>query len=216
MKTYIKVLGILSLLTTLTITGILAVITIEEDGDDRLIAIALFIPLYFIFHFLIANRFGFNYKQEDSKSLSKLFIISSIASFLILLFVPMHFAVRELKQSNKEKKLELEFSEMKDWGVDTTAYSYYGKLRTKYFENDIMYQLNVKSEKPFKTNLTGFKIELLDKDGFKIKKISINDYSRSVDDDNNVYGISSNSNSYMPIEDYSRIENWTLLVTTEN
>ena len=215
MKTYIKVLGILSLLTTLTITGFLTVITIKEDGDSRLIAIALFIPLYFIFHFLIANRFGFNYKQEDSKSLSKLFIISSIASLLILLIVPMQFAVRALKQTNKEKKLVLEFSEMKDWGVDSTAYSYYGKLRTKYFENDIMYQLNVKSEKPFKTNLTGFEIELLDKDGFKIKKISITDYSRSVTDDGKVYGISANSNSYMSIEDYSRIENWTLLVASQ-
>ena len=215
MKTYIKVLGILSLLTTLTITGFLTVITIKEDGDSRLIAIALFIPLYFIFHFLIANRFGFNYKQEDSKSLSKLFIISSIASLLILLIVPMQFAVRALKQTNKEKKLVLEFSEMKDWGVDSTAYSYYGKLRTKYFENDIMYQLNVKSEKPFKANHTGFEIELLDKDGFKIKKISITDYSRSVTDDGKVYGISANSNSYMSIEDYSRIENWTLLVASQ-
>jgi|SRR5690554_1862711 len=216
MKTYIKVLGILSLLTTLTIIGVLTVLTIEEDGDDRLIAIALFIPLYFIFHFLVAYRFGFNYKQEDSKSLSRLFMISSIASFLILLIFPMQFAVRELQQSKRERKLELEFSEMKDWGIDTSAYSYYGELRTKYFENDIMYQLNVKSEKPFKTNLTGFKIELLDKDGFKIKEISIYHYSQSVDDDGKVYGISANSSSYMSIEDYSRIGNWALLVSTEN
>lgn len=216
MKNYIKILGILSLLTTISVIATLTIFIIEEEGDDRLIGIALFIPVYFILHFLIANRFGLNYKQEESKILNKLFLISSIASFLILLFVPFRFAIQEIVLANKHQKLEVEYSKMKDWRIDTTAYSYNGKLRTKYFENDIMYQLDVESELPFKHDLVGFTIELLDNEGFKIKDISITNYSQSVDLDGKVYGISANSVSYMSIEDYSRIGDWNLLVNTKN
>ena len=138
MKIYIKILGILSLVTILAVIIFLSIISLESKENDRLLSISLFIPTYFILHFLIINRFGFNFKQEEDGKFNKLFITISIFSILFLFLLPVNFAFNHFKEENFKRKLELEFDEMKDWGEDITAYGYIGQLKTKYHKGEII------------------------------------------------------------------------------
>ena len=99
MKIYIKILGILSLVTILAVIIFLSIISLESKENDRLLSISLFIPTYFILHFLIINRFGFNFKQEEDGKFNKLFITISIFSILFLFLLPVNFAFNHFKES---------------------------------------------------------------------------------------------------------------------
>jgi hypothetical protein len=84
-------------------------------------------------------------------------------------------------------------------------------------DNSLLYKLKIKSKKPFNPELVTFIIEFHDKDGFLIKTIIIEDYSRIIEDDK-VYGIVSNSKTdaweFNP-EEVETIANWRLLISTK-
>lgn len=211
MKTYIKVLGLLSLLTILTAAGFLTAIAVKENGSDRIFAISLFIPLYFIFHFLVANKFGFSFNQEDSMSYRKLFIVSSIISFLITFILPMYLVKNEISKMIQERKYKQEFSEVIDWGNDTTFNSIYGNLKTKYYEDDFIYQVSIMSINNKHISLSDrFHIEFYDEDGFMLSFNNLIDYSYIREDRGRIIGITSNSRLYMSFEEYSKIKSWRL------
>lgn len=213
MKTYSKILGIVSALIILGILGVLIyAMTYESSSSgDKLIALSFLLPVYVLLHFLIIHRFGFNLNAEYTPAQKKTILIISIVTFTFLLSIPLKTYLKSRELANREKS----FEEMKDLGSDSTAFNYYGQLKIKYVDRKIYYQLSVNSKTPFKSNLTGFTVHLLDKDGFLIEEIAITDYSNLVEEDK-TYGIHSNANRYMDLDNYSRIEKWDLLVTTEN
>jgi hypothetical protein len=213
MKLYSKILGILSGIIVLSLLGLIVYLLLFESNNstEKIIALSLLIPIYILFHFLIIHRFGFSLNNQYTKQQRTVILAITIISFSFLFTISLK-AYLEANRLSREEKL---FEEMKDWGTDSTAFHYYGHLKTKYVDKKIFYQLSVRSKIPFTSSLTGFIIHLLDKDGFLIDEISITDYSNLVDEDK-TFGIQSNSNKYIDLKDYSRIGKWNLLVTTKN
>lgn len=213
MKVYSKILGILSgiILFILFVLCIYLLLYESNNSTDKIIALSLLIPIYIVLHFLIIHRFGFNLNDEYTSRQRTVILVITIISFGFLFTIP----TREYLKANRLSVDETNFAVMKDWGKDSAAFNYNGHLKTKYIDRKIFYQLIVKSNIPFKPTLTGFKIQLLDADGFLIEEISITDYSNIVRGDT-PYGIQSNANTYMDIKDYHRMGDWNLLVTTSN
>ncbi len=213
MKTYSKILGVVSTIIILGILGALIYGITYEDGssDDKLMALSLLLPVYVLLHFLLIHRFGFNLNAEYTPAQKKTILIISIISFTFLLSIPLREYLSARQLATHERNLE----EMKDWGSDSTAFNYYGQLKTKYVDRKIYYQLSVNSKTAFKSTLTGFSIHLLDKDGFLIEEVPITDYSILVEEDM-TNGIHSNANRDMDLDNYSRIGKWDLLVRTKN
>ena len=202
--------------SALIILGILWVLIYamtNEDNDSgaKLIALSFLLPVYVLLHFLIIHRFGFNLNVEYTLAQKNAILVISIVAFAFLLSMPLRAYFKANELASRERNLE----EVRDLGSDSTAFNYFGQLKTKYADRKIYYQLSINSKIPFKSTLTGFSVQLLDKDGFLIEEIAITDYSIHVEDDQ-THGIRSNASHYMDLDNYSRIGKWNLLVKTKN
>jgi hypothetical protein len=215
MKTYSRILGIISFVTCLGLLGlwIFGLFQLMEDDPEELwILLLLAIPLYTLIHFVILHRFGFNYKAEFTKSQKfSTLVLAIIFSCIFIFMLPSG-----VKKFNRTVTLEQELSKAVQWKSDTTAYRYVGHLTTKYIDGKILYQFNVRSETEFKPTLTGFSIDFVDSDGFLIDNIQITDYSKNVDNNDKVLGLTSNGSENFSISDYERIADWNLMVTASN
>tara|TARA_Y100000310_G_C20475310_1_gene712106 strand:+ start:68 stop:724 length:657 start_codon:yes stop_codon:yes gene_type:complete len=215
MKTYIRVLGILNLITCLGLLGLWTFglfQLLEDEPEDLWILLLLAIPLYSLIHFVIFHRFGFNYKAEFTKSQRVAMVSLAIVFGLSFLLLIIPNIVRFNATLNQNEKL----AEPLTLGVDTTAYGYTASLTTKYLNGKINYQFQTLSSEPFKKDrptIPTFTIELYDEDGFFIDQIVISNYSRNVDGVGNVTGISANSNQYIDSDDYKRIAKWGLMIS---
>lgn len=90
-------------------------------------------------------------------------------------------------------------------------------LKTKYEDGMLRYIFSVVH--PNKSELDWayydkFSFELIDKDGFIITTIEATNYVELVEN-KKIYGISSNSNEYLPFSDYLKIKSWQLVHTTK-
>ena len=215
MKTYSRILGIVSFVTCLALLGLWIygfIQLIEEEPEELWILLLLAIPLYTLIHFIILHRFGFNLKVEFTKSQKiSVFVLTVIFSCIFIFMLPSG-----VKKFNRTVTLEQELSKAVEWKADTTAYGYVGHLTTKYIDGKILYQFYVRSETEFKPSITGFSVNFVDNDGFLIDNIRITDYSKNVDNAGKVFGLTSNASEYFAIGDYERIADWDLMVTTSN
>ena len=211
MKAYIKILGVLSGVIVIGVIGLIMYGLLYESGSssDKIIFLSFLFPCYVLLHFIILHRFGFSINADYTTNQKRTILIITVISFAFLFTIPLMEYISATELSRQEKK----FEETKNWSTDTTAYDYWGSLKTKYFEGKIYYQLVVQSTKPFRASLTGFTIHLLDKDGFLIEEIKITKYSTRIDKEREqTFGIESNANEYMDMEDYAIIGDWDLLV----
>lgn len=213
MKQYSRVLGIVSFVTCIGLFGLLVFGLMQSPSEDEgWILILLSLPLYSLIHFIILHRFGFNYKAEFTKPQNIAVVgLALVFGFSFLFLIPSNIvkfnaALRENELLARPLKL----------GTETTAYGYSADLTTKYLNGKINYQFQTLSSDPFKKDratIPTFTIKLYDVDGFFIDEIVISDYSRNVDRDGNVTGISANSNKFMDTEDYKRVAKWGLLIS---
>jgi hypothetical protein len=227
MKIYSRILGIITFLIALFFLGLLIYLLIFEfkDSNEKLIGLTGLIPIYVVVHFVILHRFGFDLKTEYSTKQSRSILITSTILFAILLSLigwQISDAVKahKLEEISKKETEELysHLSKLRTFEKQTTAYGFEGELQTKLStDNSLLYKLKIKSKKPFNPELVTFIIEFHDKDGFLIKTIIIEDYSRIIEDDK-VYGIVSNSKTdaweFNP-EEVETIANWRLLISTK-
>lgn len=215
MKVYIRILGIVSFVSLLGLLGlwVFGLFELMEDEPESLwILILLAIPLYSFIHFTILHRFGFNYNAEYSRPQKvSILVLAILFACIFLIMIPPN-----VKRFHKAITLEEELSKAIEWESDRTAYGYVGFLTTKHIDGDLLYQFQARSEKEFKPTLTAFIINFLDEDGFLIDEIEIKNFSKSVDNDGRVFGISSNSSEYFPAKKYNRIRDWDLLIRTKD
>lgn len=206
MKTYSKILGVLSGIIVLALFGLLIyILIVETKSESNVISILiLLLPVYILGHFLIIHRFGFNLNTEYTNGQRTTIVVTSIIALLISI-TPILFAFNKMEEKRS-------FQVMKDMGLDYTAYNYNGHLKIKYVDRQIFYIIHISSSASFDDNIPTFTINLLDKDGFLITEFAIIKYTRVFGEDNKFIGIESNTNAYMDIEEYSRIENWDLVV----
>jgi len=226
MKIYSRILGILTFLIALFFLGVLFYFIFFEasKSQEKLIALIGLIPIYIVMHFTIIHRFGFNLDTEFSVNQRKIILSTSLILFGILLLTVIWqlTEIASLQKQEAQNKKELEellssLAKLRTWDKVTTAYGYEGNLKTKFENEKLYYQLNVKSISPFNPGLVGFTINFLDKDGFLLKSLEVSDFSVMVNKDK-VYGISSNSTTDIFGDESWEVESiasWRLLVRTK-
>ncbi len=227
MKIYSRILGIITFLIALFFLGVLIYYVLFEadESTEKLLALMGLIPIYIVLHFVIIHRFGFNLKLEYSAKQSGAILITSLILFVILLSlvgwqISAAVTLRKQEEISRKESEELysHLSKLRTFDKQITAYGFEGELQTKLStENTLLYKLRINSKKPFNPDLVSFTIEFHDKDGFLIKSINIEDYTRIVDGDK-VLGIVSNSktDSYeFDAEEVESIANWRLLISTK-
>jgi hypothetical protein len=211
MNIYIRILGILS--AVIVLIAATSLVFFLLDGGKK--GIFLFIPIYILSHFLIANRFGFTY-TEGSIKFGKTYLVLSLLPLLIILAIPIYFIFEEEKDKIHRQELENNFSELKNLGKESSAYGIEGLLIIKYSEGKMFWQLTAEKIKESNTKISVFKVELLDKDGFKLDEIEIEGFTVLTDDNDKTKGYQHNSSKYISIEEYSKIENWNLIIVANN
>jgi hypothetical protein len=219
MKTYRKLLGILSMIFLVIAIIFLLYLLITESGDDRIISIILFIPAYVLVHYIILTKFGFNYNSEKN---NVYYLLTGISIILLLSIFPLrlgfdHFQdKKEIKNQELSKKAIIEKrAEIKEWRDDENLTTkIIGELKTKYESGKIYYQLKLKGTKESYSNLQMMLIQFEDKDEFIVEKIEI-PFSES----SNITSFESNDSLYLEIKssdffediDYDKINNWELM-----
>jgi hypothetical protein len=216
MKNITKISGIINLLAAITLLIFDIIVFFENNGsDDRIISILLLIPLFFLFQFLIRYKIGFdNSINLDVKYKNLLFVIFAAITSISLLFgsIISFIYVKGIIEEDKLIKLH---SNVIEWPQDTTAYNLVANLKTKYNDGYIQYKLSINSDS---TNLNkldqiaNYTINLLDKDGFIIDEIRINQFIRILNKQSIPIGHEVNSQSIKKIKDYARMKNWSLTV----
>lgn len=207
MKTYNRILGILSGLILLAVLGLLAYLAFTEITllSEWLIMSLILIAIYVLLHFLIINRFGFNI-VETSKKDGLIVILMTGSLILVMLLVSVPSLISVYNSQSEIKELEI----TKDLGTDSLL-NFDGALKIKYVDNKLYYQLRINTaEKDDDILNHRFQIKLLDKDGFFIKEIKIEDFSTQINKDLEVLSITANTSEFLDKEDYKRISSWLL------
>ena len=212
MKIYSKIIGILLTISLLIGLVGIVIVVLESNGLDEKIGISLlFIPAILFLHYMYIHNFGFNLKTEIPKKSSKLIIILTLVSLVISLIVPLGYLSSQVKSNNDAK-------EMIDRGKDKGSSSgLIADLKTKYEDSRMLYVLNIitPEKKAIDPKYETFLLELRDKDGFNITTIEIKDYTSLINENNETYGISSNSSNWISLSDYQKIAGWNILFRTK-
>lgn len=212
MKTYSRILGVLNLVIVLSAIVFLIFVSVEGSSNDRVVSVALFIPVFLLLHFLILNKFGFNYNDESKDKYRNVLRVSSLLT-LTLFFFPLRYVYETYKENDRIEELSNKFKVSQDWGKATTAYQGTGGLKTKYIDGNMHYLLQVTSKKLLEKGLYGVTLKLLDEDGFLIEETYITEYT-IVTDDGTPLGINVNSSIGMSVDDYSKIGGYGISVST--
>ncbi len=207
MKFYSKLLGILTLLTSLLALIILSNSFLNESINKTYFGLGL-LGIYFIIHFVVLNRFGFKETDISIKSIKVLLFTSSIL-FIILslgILIPL------VQEHNRKSQIEV-LSKIKDFGKDENiSTGTFGTLKTKYENDKLYYQVNLDIPKKQLDSIADFSIQLLDLDGFVISEFNLltsNNISSA--DKGNILQVSINDNLKFSVQDYSKIAKWELL-----
>lgn len=208
MKTYSKIVGVI-----LTLSGIIAFVGIifgiidENDIEDKVAISLLFVPAILFLYYMFLHNFGFNLKSEIPTKNYKRILIFAIISLLVSITVPGIYLFSQIT-------LEKGANEMIDRGKDESRNKkLVAELKTKYEDGNIFYVLKVIDKD--KLNEKSFIVEFKDKDGFKLKEIEIKDYTNIIDEKNKTVRIESNSSEWMNLEEYLKIDNWSILYRTK-
>ena len=215
MKYFTKISGIIGgIICLIALVSICVGFFESNHGDEKLIILLLLIPLYFISHFFIKFKFGFIKEvPTDVRSEQLLYRVSLI--FVIAIFITgISLSVFYLFQKSSKNKLSEKYSIMKKWDVDTAAYGLIGRLQTKFENDKLFYNLSIESDtlNRYKLeNISSYKINFLDKDGFILDEILVSDLTNTIDSKGELIGKSKNSNTYNSVEDYSKYYNWNIV-----
>jgi len=206
MKYFTKISGIIcGIICLIALVSICVGFFESNDGDEKLIILLLLIPLYFVSHFFIKFKFGFIKElPSDVRSEQLLYRLSLI--FIIAIFITgISLSVFYLFQKSSKNKLSEKYSIVKKWDVDTSAYGLIGRLQTKFENDKLFYNLSIESDtlNRYKLeNISSYKINFLDKDGFILDEIMVSDLTNTIDSKGELIGKSKNSNTYNSVEDY--------------
>lgn len=206
MKFYSKLLGILSLLTALVALTLLSYSLFNENINKTYFSVGL-LGLYSIVHFAILNRFGFKETDISTKSIKGMLFTSSIL-FIILsigVLIPL------VQEHNRKSQIK-ELSKLKDYGKDeNVSTGTMGKLKTKYENDKLYYQLTLDIPKKQLDSIVDFSIQLLDIDGFIISDFVTSD-NFATSDNGNFLQVSINDNLNFSVHNYQKIAKWELIV----
>jgi uncharacterized membrane protein len=177
MKKITKISGIIGLLVILAALVVIIIAFNESNhSEEKLVIVSILIPLYFIAHFFIRYKFGFNSEVLISEKVEKLLYRGSFCITILILFVALILPVGYFFEDNK---LYYNFS------VESDSVNKY-KIR----------------------NITNYSIQFLDKDGFIVENINLQNLTRKVDKDGDIIGYYSNSSQYIEIMNYSKFMSW--------
>ena len=154
MKTYIRILGILS---GIILLGALIIVSVVAFIDEIYGLFVFIIPIFILFHFIIAYRFGF--KETENK---RIFLIVSLLTLFTIGFTP---SVIFYKQVQKPKKPIT-------W-TETYADSTKVVLRTRYKDDGVDYIFELWRVSTNFKRRTIVEVDFMDRDGFKVKSFKI-------------------------------------------
>lgn len=214
MKIYSKIVGII-----LTIAGISALIGIifgiidVNDVEDKVMISLLFIPCLMFLHYMYIHNFGFNLKSEIPPKSYRVIMVFTILSLIVSIIVPAGYLLSQIRIENNAKLMV----DREGCGGSNNEFS--ANLKTKYENGKMLYVLSILKSLESKSEFTPknkiFNLELKDKDGFKIDEIEIKDITQLIIN-GKIFGISSNSSTWMNLEDYLKIDNWDLIYKSKN
>ena len=224
MKTYNRILGIASLIIVLTC--IVGLINLKFQNDIKwLTFFALLIPIYVIIHYLISTKFGFN----DTEKKQPYFIISSVASIIALIIVPLIiFIVDKSEQRAIEKNERIKQNELSETleklktpinlGKDTTVYNIECKLKTRYANKYLEYIFSAKYLKEEKPKIEAFVVELKDSSGFVVSEILIETWTNILDSNSKTQKgyTANNKTEFNDFKEYQRIKTFDVAIRTKN
>jgi hypothetical protein len=206
MKTYRKILGILSGLIVLSV--IVLLVGEIDEYFSWLHFFLLLIPLYIVIHYLISTKFGFESRNNSDSSFFK---IVSIISIIIFILIPLSmFYFQKKTERHENAKLEI-LKQPKTYKTDSTVYDITCNLKTRYEDKKIDYVFQAIYGSPNKLpNITGFIVHLQDSSGFEVFEMVITDWTNSYDAKRNeLIGIhKAGKISFPNSNDYSRISSF--------
>jgi len=203
MKTYSKIVGII-----LTLAGLGAIIVViagiidSYDIEEKVGISLFFVPCIIFLHYMYIHNFGFNLNSEISVKNYRIILILTILSLVISAIIPSGYLFHKIYIQEKAK-------EMIDRGTNINfSDDLNATLKTKYEDGQLMYIFSVVHQPKSEIDwdyYDKFYFELIDKDGFKITTIEPSNYVNLLAN-KKIYGITSNSNQYLPYRDYLKIK----------
>jgi hypothetical protein len=209
MKTYKKILGIVSALIVASLTVLLVVDFIDEYYN-WLEFFGLLVPIYIVGHYLIATKFGFEIGDNTKKSF---FVVSSSVSIVLFILIPLTLFYLQNKEDKQEQaRLEI-LKQPKVFANDTALYGIIYEFKTRYENENIDYVFRAIYPKSTKVpDITEYVIDLQDSSGFQVDKISINEWANLWDDkQDGRLGVSKAGKHSLPEKDkYERIHSFSV------
>jgi uncharacterized membrane protein len=212
MKKITKISGIIGLLVILAALVVIIIAFNESNhSEEKLLIVSILIPLYFIAHFFIRYKFGFNSEVLISEKVEKLLYRGSFCITILILFIALILQTAYFLEAHTEAKLAEKYSGLKTWLPDTSSLGQIAELKTKFEDNKLYYNFSVVSDSVNKykiRDITNYSIQFLDKDGFIAEEINLQNLTRKVDKDGEIIGYYSNSSEYIEIMNYSKFMSW--------
>lgn len=224
MNTLKKILGISSLVIMIAVLLYLVKL-LYSDEIEWISFLALLIPCYVIFHYLISTKLGFD---ESNVYKQRFYVIGLIFSFILLVLIPftVYFfeqkEAEELAEIQRQKEIEYQnkiqsLKEPKDLGKDTTVFNIECSLKTRFIDEKLEYIFTAKYLKERKPEIRSFTIKLLEEYGFVVEKIVISDWTRMLDPDSEIlrgYG-KRGSIPFENIDKYGKITSYEVSIITK-
>jgi hypothetical protein len=195
MKLYLKILGILCLLFAIVA---LVFIIIDFVNYEDIEIFILVIPLYVLLHYLLLTKLGFT---SDFKIKSKLFSVITIISFIVFICLPLIYIGKDV--SNKKMIEELKVPKIL---TDTTLYDIDCLIKTRYDNKNLDYLFRAEYIKEDIPTIKAYHVSFIDKDGFVVYEIKIDEWIKKLDvKTNNIGGCRANGKFKLDSKEYARI-----------
>jgi hypothetical protein len=213
MKLITRISGIINFLIVLAILVVAVIVFFNNSGDDRLVSILLLLPATTLSIFLFRYKIGFESVYQEDSRYKNYFYVLLIGITSILLLLGISLSTTYFIKEYQKKKLVIKYAESIKWEKDTGIYNLNADLNTKYSDRYVLYNLQISSDSlnsKYLDGISGYTINLMDKDGYVIDEILINTFTRIINDHGNTIGHKVNSKYWMDISDYSRIKSFDL------
>ncbi|MEY3984130.1 MAG: hypothetical protein RL160_1689 [Bacteroidota bacterium] len=213
MNKFTKISGIIGALIILAGVLLVLVNLVESNTEDRLILLALLLPLFFVSQFYIRYRFGFTAEDIPRRGVDRFIDRIAVVLMLVIVGSGLFFTATYFLDRKHEKELKAQCSGYKKWVSDTMAYNLIARLETKYDGMMLQYKLAIQSDSTNRFRLRddiSYVLNFYDKEGFSVAQIRC---ARSVNISNamgQVVGHSLNREQFMDVETYAKISNWDI------
>jgi hypothetical protein len=206
MRTYLKILGLLSLV--IVIIALILVFAYAIDIEDVTVLVLL-IPLYFIFHYLLLTKFGFT---ADLKVQSKLFSVIIILGFVIFLCLPLVYVSKDISDRKKIETLKEPITL-----TDTTIYSIECNIKTRFDGENLDYIFKSKFLNENTPRINTYHVNFIDNDGFVVFSMQLDKWTSSMDEKNEkLLGCTTSGKKKLESKEYSRIRDIDIAISKEN